>query len=338
MPLDAILDRRLLIISGKGGVGKTTISAAIAILAARHDLDVLVAEVEGSGSLSSIFGAEPLTTTPTELAPGVHGMNISPEEALREYFEVQFHLRRIAKPVLASQLVYYVTHAAPGLHDLLTLGKVWYAATRKREFDLIVFDTPAAGHAVSMLRSPEGFLHAVPIGRLAGHVRQVFDFLRDPEQVAIHLVTIGEEMPVNETIETQRLLEERVGMNVGITYFNMAYPTVADDPDLARRFETLGGPEDLVAEAAASGGSLSKPRARALWETAEFYRCRRALQQEHRARLEEAVAHTAPIVDLPFLFRDRFGMKELEMLADAIEERLENPSSRSGAAAGRRAG
>jgi anion-transporting ArsA/GET3 family ATPase len=320
MSVESILDRRLVIISGKGGVGKTTVAAAVAAVAARHDLRVLVAEVEGNNSLSSLYGTEPLTPTPAPLGNNLWGMNISPEEALEEYFDVQLHMKRIARPLVGTQLVYYVTHAAPGLRDILMLGKVWYAATRKKEFDLIVLDTPASGHAVSMLKSPEGFLHAVPIGPLAGHSRQVVEWLQDPEQVSIHLVSTAEEMPVNETLETVALLESKLGMDVTNIHVNMLYPPMAADPKLAAALEKLGGPEALAE--ASPKGRLDKKAAQTLFECGDFYRARRAVQTEHRTRLVEALKKTAKAVELPFLFRESFGADEIEVLADVIEEQL----------------
>lgn len=323
MHSDALLNRRLLIISGKGGVGKTSVAAALGLVAARRGLTTLVAEVEGKGALSRLFDGDVLTQKPSELRPGLSGMNISPEESLREYFEVQFRMKRIARPLVASQLVYYVTHAAPGLRDILMLGKVWHTATREKTFDLIVLDTPAAGHAVSMLRSPEGFLQAVPVGPLATHARQLLAWLKDPDEVSIHLVTLAEEMPVNETIETTALLEEKLEMDVSGVFVNMLYPPAAEDPELLDQLDGLSSAQDLVRAAATSGHKLELDQAGALYECAAFYRDRRWLQQEHRNELSEAIAHTAPLVDLPFLFRDAFAEKELELLADAIEDQLE---------------
>jgi len=317
--LDAILNRRLLIISGKGGVGKTTIAAALGVMAARHDLRVLVAEIEGKNALSSLLAAPPLTSEPRELRPGLWAMHVSPEEALSEYFEVQFHAKRVVKPLVTSQLVYYVTHAAPGLRDILMLGKIWYQVARKGEFDLAILDTPAAGHAVSMLRSPEGFLEAVPVGTLAGHARRVSDWLHDPEQVAVHLVSLAEETPVKETLETTRLLEERVHMNVDRVHLNMLYPPFAEDPAVNAALDRLKTPRGLRPRTK-DAPPLSDQRAQALFACGEFYRDRRAIQQEHRQALIDGLDGTASVIDLPFLFGDGFAGKELDLLADAIED------------------
>ncbi|MEA2565937.1 MAG: hypothetical protein QOD49_1114 [Actinomycetota bacterium] len=319
MSLDAILDRRLLIISGKGGVGKTTIAAALGVMAARHDLRVLVAEIEGKNALSSLLAAPPLTSEPRELRPGLWAVHVSPEEALSEYFEVQFHAKRVVKPLVTSQLVYYVTHAAPGLRDILMLGKIWYQVARKGEFDLAILDTPAAGHAVSMLRSPEGFLEAVPVGTLAGHARRVSDWLHDPEQVAVHLVSLAEETPVKETLETTRLLEERVHMNVDRVHLNMLYPPFAEDPAVNAALDRLKTPRGLRPRTK-DAPPLSDQRAQALFACGEFYRDRRAIQQEHRQTLIDGLDGTASVIDLPFLFGDGFAGKELDLLADVIED------------------
>ena len=322
MPLDAVLDRRLLIISGKGGVGKTTLAAVLGIVGARNGKRVLIAEVEGKHSLSGLFGTQELTPEPTRLGENLYGMNISPEEALAEYFDVQFHMRRIAKPLISSQLVDYVTHAAPGLRDILMLGKVWYSATRKRAFDLIVLDTPAAGHAVSMLRSPEGFLNAVPVGPLANHTRQVLEWLKDPGQVAIHLASMPEEMPVNETIETTRLLEEKLGMDVAGIYINMIYPPISSDVTVLSQLDAPLLSKNLIEEAKSAGGKLTQKAAKELIDCASFYNTHRKMQQQHRQVLVDALSHTATMADLPFLFTDTFGIAELELLADAVIEQL----------------
>jgi len=314
--LAAILDRRLSIISGKGGVGKTTLAAVLGLVLSQEGRRTLVAEVEGKDTLASMFGAPPLTTQPAELADSLWGMKITPEEALEEYFDVQLHMKRIAKPLISSQLVDYVTHSAPGLRDILMLGKVWYAAVKRRDFDHIVLDTAAAGHAVSMLRSPEGFLHAVPIGPLATHTKQVLGWLQDPSEVGIHLASMPEEMPVNETIETTRMLEEKLGMNVSHVFMNMIFPPISDDPKVEAEVDAISSPLALASQ------GFGKKASEETFRILNFYRKRRSLQQEHRKQLSDELASTADIIDLPFIMSDVFGLDELRQLAEIAREQL----------------
>ncbi|HVE76302.1 MAG TPA: ArsA family ATPase [Actinomycetota bacterium] len=322
MSLDAVLNRRLLIISGKGGVGKTTVTGALGILAARHDLRVLLVEFDGRDSLSNLFEIGRLGPEPVQLRYNLQAINVSPEEALKEYFEVQLHMKRIARPLITSQLVDAVTSSAPGLRDILMLGKIWYMATHQQDLDLIVLDAPATGHAVSMLRSPEGFLRAVPVGPLATHTRQILTWLQNPEYVAVNIVGLAEDLPVNETIETVGALEEQLGFNVEHVFLNMIYPPVGQDETLDKAAVGLEGPESLVAFAQKAGSKLSAKNAAALHRCAEFYSARRKVQKHHSSRLEEAVGHTARTVDLPFYFDSEFGEKHLENIADLIEEQL----------------
>jgi anion-transporting ArsA/GET3 family ATPase len=187
---------------------------------------------------------------------------------------------------------------------------------------MAILDTPAAGHAVSMLRSPDGFLEAVPVGTLANHARRVADWLHDPDQVSVHLVSLAEETPVKETIQTARLLSERVHLNVECVHVNMLYPPVAEDPAMEAALGRLRTPRGLMRRTK-SGAMLDEARARALFECGDFYRARRGIQQSHRETLVEELGGMASVVDLPFLFGERFGGKELDHLADVIEEQVD---------------
>ncbi|MGH2810769.1 MAG: ArsA family ATPase, partial [Actinomycetota bacterium] len=277
---------------------------------------VVIAETASAQALADILGSRELGPDPVRISGNLYAMTVSPEEALAEYFEVKVHLKRLARPLIASQLVEYVTHAAPGLRDILMLGKLWYLA-RRSVFDLIVFDTPASGHAVSMLRSPQGFLEAVPRGPLAEQTGNVVDWLTDPDAVSIHLVTTAEEMPVNETIETTALLEEHLGMDVSSVIVNMLFPEAAD----ARTEKALNRVESSDALRSAGRG-LRVADARNLYECVEFYRSQRSFQARHRRRLKSSLSGTASIAHLPYLFTGSIGGGQLESLADALEGQL----------------
>ena len=126
MDIDEFLEPKILIVSGKGGVGKTTVAAALALTAARNGRNVCIAEVDRKGSLPGLFRSPELSYEPEELLPDLWGLNIVPEDALAEYLEVQYHMRRISKVFTSSHFVDFITTAAPGLKDVLVLGKIWY--------------------------------------------------------------------------------------------------------------------------------------------------------------------------------------------------------------------
>jgi len=156
------------------------------------------------------------------------------------------------------------------------------------------------------------------MGTLAVQARRVSDWLHDPKQVAVHLVSLAEETPIKETLETAGLLRERVGMGVDLVHLNMLYPPFAEDPSLEAALGRLKTPRGLRPRTKGAV-ALDGRRAKALFACGEFYRDRRDLQQEHRRRLVEGLAGSASIIDLPFLFDDSFAGKQLELLADAIE-------------------
>src|SRR5688500_230618 len=208
MPLEEFLTPKILLVSGKGGVGKTTVAAALALVAARHGRTVCIADVDRKGSLARLFGGGELGHEPRELAPGVWGMNISPEEALGEYLDVQYHMKRVSKVFTSSHFVDYITTAAPGLKDILILGKIGYLEQGRAgggspvDFDTIVMDAPAAGHMLTFLSAPMGLSDAIRVGPVRRQSDWLVQMLRDPARSRVHLVTLPEEMPVAETLET----------------------------------------------------------------------------------------------------------------------------------------
>jgi anion-transporting ArsA/GET3 family ATPase len=219
---------RVLIVSGKGGVGKTTVSAALGLLAARHGRRVCIAEVDQKGTLPRLFGGSNVGYEPAEIAPQVWGLNISPDDALVEYLSVQYHMKRIAKVFTSTHFMDFVTTAAPGLKDILVLGKIWYleqgrGAPNTPRFDTIIVDAPAAGHMLTFLQAPMGLSDALRVGPVRRQADWLIGLLRDPARTRVHLVTLPEEMPVSETIETTAALSERIGIDQGVVFANAVY-------------------------------------------------------------------------------------------------------------------
>jgi len=318
-PTEYFAASRLLIVAGKGGVGKTVVTAALARAASLVGRSALVIEVEGKSGLPRMFGrAEPdghgLTYDEQVLRKGgadgsadVLARTITPDQALLEYLE-DHGLSRITKRLVSSGALDVVATAAPGIRDILVLGKV-KQLQRARVADVLVLDTPAAGHAITFLRSAKGLLDAVKVGPINTQAREVLDLLEDHERCQVLLVTLPEETPVNELVETAFSLEDQVGVGLGPAVVNGLYA------------EYEGLDADPEAAAADAGASLRPGEAEALAKAAAFRRHRIALQHEQLARLAEQLP--LPQVRLPFLFEAEIGPDEVDRLARAVLEGVE---------------
>src|SRR5437868_4808002 len=225
----------VIIVAGKGGVGKTTVSAALARTAARNGLSVLVVELEGKSGLTSALGHPELLTYDevvlsnegAKAADGrpmaeIRARTLTPDDALLEYL-VDHGLRRISKRLVRSGALDVVATAAPGIRDILVLGKV-KQLERAGAADLIVLDAPAAGHAITFLMSSRGLLDAVRVGPVRAQAEDVLELLTDRRRCQVVLVTLPEETPVNELVETAFALEDRVGVSLGPVVVNGIYP------------------------------------------------------------------------------------------------------------------
>ncbi|MDQ1521509.1 MAG: hypothetical protein QOI55_2582, partial [Actinomycetota bacterium] len=197
----------VVIVAGKGGVGKTTVTATLALVASRAGLRVLIVEVEGKSGLPTMFGAPALDYDECELAPNIAARFLTPDAALVDYL-VHHGMRRISKRLAQSGALDVVATAVPGMKDILVLGKVKSLA-EARLFDLILVDSPAAGHAITFLLSARGLLDAVRVGPVRKQAHDVVELLSDPARCQVLLVTIPEETPVNELIDTAFAIEDR---------------------------------------------------------------------------------------------------------------------------------
>ncbi|HEX6597384.1 MAG TPA: ArsA-related P-loop ATPase [Acidimicrobiales bacterium] len=293
--------------AGKGGVGKTTVSAALARMAADAGLSVLVVEIEGKHGLASAFGAPSLTYEEQELGPGIRGRTLTPDQALVEYLE-DHGLRRMSKRLTRTGAVDVVATAAPGIKDILLLGKVKQLEQRK-DVDLVVLDAPAAGHAVTFLLSPRSLLDTVSVGPIRDQAEDVLGMLTDPTRCRVLLVTLPEETPVNEVVETAFMLEDKVGIDLGPVVVNSVYP----------RVEGLDVDPQDAADAADIG--LRPGEADALRRAAEFRMARQELQVEQLARLADALP--LPRLLVPALFTAEINVGEIEVLAAALAQSVE---------------
>ena len=304
MPGPALLDHRLLVVTGKGGVGKSTISAALALLAARRGKRVLVCEVNAQERVAPLLGAAHSGSEVHEALPGLFTINVTPREAMREYGIMVLKFRSIYDAVFENRLVRYFLRAIPSLAELVVLGKILYEVRLedggRPRWDLVVLDAPATGHAVQLLRVPATLLDTVPPGPLRRDAQWMQDLLVDPLVTSLSIVTLPEEMPVNEAIELDAAVRGVLGIPRGALIVN-AMPEVrfADGeraalPELEREPAPLGP--------AARAASLQSLRA----EQATRYLARA------RAALD------LPAVLVPLLVRERWDLGAVEDVAAAL--------------------
>jgi anion-transporting ArsA/GET3 family ATPase len=310
-PVGFCSQTRLLIVAGKGGVGKTTVSAALARMAQEAGLSTLLVDVEGKSGLPSAFGHdEPLTYEEVVMAPDpvggaeIRARTLTPDDALLEYLE-DHGMGRISRRLLSSGAIDVVSTAVPGIKDILVLGKV-KQLERSSAADLIVVDAPAAGHAVTFLTSASGLLDSVKVGPIRSQAQDVVDLLSDPKRCQVLLVTLPEETPVNEVVETAYKLEDRVGVSLAAVVVNGLYPT------------RPGLEADPAAVAEAAGVHLPAAELDQLTAAAQFRLGRAALQAGQVGRL--AAALPLPQLPLPFLFTTEMGWPEIGTLARSLAE------------------
>jgi len=301
---------RVLIVAGKGGVGKTTITASLAKMASSAGLEVLVVELEGKPGVPAAFGHEgSLDYDETVLESlsddsRVRARRITPDDALVEYL-ADHGMKRISKRLVSSGALDVVATAIPGIRDILVLGKV-KQLERDDSADLILVDAPATGHAMTFLSSARGLLDAARSGPVRSQAADVVELLSDAKRCQVALVTLPEEMPVNEVVETAYKLEDRIGISLGPVIVNGC---LAEQPLL----------ETDPAEAAEQAGvELDQPVQEALRAAALFRTHRYQLQAAQWERLESELP--LPQLHAPFLFSPRIGPAELERIGFDLAE------------------
>jgi Mrp family chromosome partitioning ATPase len=277
-----LLDRDLVVVTGKGGVGKTTVAGAVGLVAAGRGLRTIVAEVARRDDVSRALGGEGIQEE--ELAPGLHHLSIDPERAMELYLSDQLP-PALAELLSSSRTFTYLAAATPGMRELLTVGKVWELAQEDRRapgaepYDLVVLDAPATGHGVAILAAPRTFARTARVGRIARQGRTIDAMVTDPARTGVIAVARPEEMPVTETLGLQDALRDEVGLEVGLVVANGMLPQRFSAAETAALERAADGP---IVRAARHAGA----RARA--------------QREQLQRLRRG-AH-APVTTLPFVF------------------------------------
>lgn len=298
--MSALAHQRLLIVTGKGGVGKTTLSAALALASARRGLRTLVCEVNTKERVTHLLGRPEVGAEIGSLEENLWAVDVRPAEALREYALMILKFESIYNAVFGNRLVGYFLRFIPSISEIVMLGKILFHLKEKRpdgswRFDRIIIDAPATGHAITLLSVPQVIIDTVPPGPLANDATWMRDLLIDPKTTGTVLVSLPEELPVNETLELHEALTKKVKLTTAATVLNGF---------IAPRFTD--------SERAALQGEIA--------EVARVHELRAALSAEAEKRL---LTMGAPLVRVPRVYQPTFARPAVEAVANVVSPLLE---------------
>jgi anion-transporting ArsA/GET3 family ATPase len=302
-----MLDKRLLFVTGKGGVGKSTIAIAMGLAAAARGKRTIVCEIGGQETASRVFRRAEIGFHEVEVSDNLWAISIDPDQSLREYLLLQLKVRAMRDMLVRSRVFNYLAAATPGLKELVTIGKIWELAQPDRrvkkaqQYDLVIVDAPATGHGIGFLQTPRTFASIARVGPIHSQAQELDRFITDHGSTGVAIVSLPEEMPVNESASLEGSLTDEIGMAVDRVYMNALYP---------ERFAKGDAAELEVALERADGAARAAVRA----ALSEHRRCRS--QRDQLRRLKGAVS--SPVKTLPFIFKPQLDVPSLERLAGAL--------------------
>jgi anion-transporting ArsA/GET3 family ATPase len=317
-PATSLLDRRLLLFTGKGGVGKSTVTAATALLAAERGKRVLLVEVDGKGNLTALFEHAPVGFEPRQVYPGVFAMQMDTEASLREYLKLNLRVPVLGGLGPLARVFDFVATAAPGVKEVLTVGKVCWELREslqgRADWDMVVVDAAATGHVVSQLDAPRAIQDLVHVGPVRNQTGWMVELLSDPAITALNIVASPEEMPVNETIELVARVRAELTVPLGAVIVNRVLPELFTHADEAV-FDALREPDAEAVLTRAVG-----PGATAVLDAARLAVSLRRSRSPHLARLRAEVE--LPMLFVPYLFVRDHGLRVTRKVAEALGEEL----------------
>jgi anion-transporting ArsA/GET3 family ATPase len=296
-------------------VGKTTVAAALGLLAARSGRRTLVCEVDAKGTLADAYECGPLSFTPRSVLNGLFAMAMNTEDSLREYLGLQLRVPLLARIGPLARTLDFVADAAPGVKEILTVGKLCYEV-RERHYDVVVVDAVATGHIVGQLAAPQAIAEVVHVGMVRQQTEWMRAILDDPAQTGVLVVTSPEEMPVEETIDLAGRLQEATDVDLAAVIVNRVLP------ELFGRTEELVFDGLLRPEISAALVERAGPGVHAVLDAAALAVTLRRSGATHLEELRRALPETLPMLYVPELFARSFGMRTTSQVAEALAEEL----------------
>jgi anion-transporting ArsA/GET3 family ATPase len=310
-----LLERQLLFVTGKGGVGKTTIAAGLALLASQHGKRTLVGEVDAKGNLADFFEVGETDFQPRQIAPGLFAMSMHTEESLKEYLRLQLKVPLVARIGPLARTFDFVAQAAPGVKEVLTVGKFLWEV-REGHYDLVVVDAAASGHVVAQLAAPTHIRELVKVGMVRDQTGWMLDILGDATRTGAIIVASPEEMPVNETIELAGRIEHDTNVDLAAVVVNRVLPELFGRGE-EECFEEIRQPARVGALEAAVDGPVQP-----VLDAAELAVRLRRTRAGHLARLREGLAPGTNLLYVPELFTRHHGVRATQLVAEALGQEL----------------
>jgi anion-transporting ArsA/GET3 family ATPase len=310
-----LLDRKLIFVTGKGGVGKTTVAAALALLGSQLGKRTLVGEVDAKGNLADFYEAGQTGWEPREIAPNLFAMSMSTEESLKEYLRLQLKVPLLARMGALARTFDFVANAAPGVREVLTTGKFLWEVD-KGKWDLVVVDASATGHIVAQLSAPQGINDLVKVGMVQEQTGWMVEILSDASRTGVVIVAAPEEMPVNETVELAGRIQAETSVDLAAVIVNRVLPELFARGE-EEVFEHLREEEHTAAIADVVGAPVEPVLA-----AAELAVTLRRTRAGHLTRLREQLPEDLPLLYVPYLFTREHGVRATRQVAEALSAEL----------------